>query len=81
MGQVADDAPVADEGREPGAGVDDGAVLNGGAGADGDVPEVAAEDGAGQTLDSEPMTTSPMTTASGWTKASASMLGATPSSS
>ena len=30
VGQVADDAAVADDGREPRAGVDDRAVLNGG---------------------------------------------------
>ena len=46
MGQVTDHAAVADDGRETGASVDDGPVLNGGAGADGDGPVVAAKDGA-----------------------------------
>src|ERR1700722_224097 len=44
MGQVTNHAAVADDGGEAGAGVDDAPVLNGGAGADGDGPVVAAED-------------------------------------
>ena len=47
VGQVADHATVADDGGEPGAGVDDRAVLYGGPGSDGDGPVVAPQDRVG----------------------------------
>src|SRR6516165_4184060 len=45
------------------------------------VPKSPRKTACGHTLDSAPMVTSPMTTASGWMKASAWIRGATPSSS
>ncbi len=47
MDQVPDHAIVADPGLLHGLGVDDGAVLNGGPGADDDRAVVGADDGAG----------------------------------
>ena len=81
VGQVPDHAAVADDGGETRAGVDDRAVLDGGPRADRDRAVVAAQDRPGHTLDAGPMVTSPMTTASGWTKAPSSICGATPPSS
>jgi hypothetical protein len=45
--------------------VEDAAVLNVGARADANVVHVAANHGGGRTLESSPMTTSPMMTAAG----------------
>ena len=44
---MSDDTPVADDRGKAGTGVDDGAVLNGRTRPDGDVAEVAAQDGMG----------------------------------
>jgi hypothetical protein len=62
---VPDGAIVTDHRRQDLCVVHDGAVLDGGARADDDAGAIAAQTAPGQIVDSAPMVTLPITTASG----------------